>query len=36
MSDPDYLLVNRKAEAAQRFAALSVLFDPVTLRQFDA
>lgn len=36
MSDTDYLLVNRKTEAAQRFAALSALFDPVTLRQFDA
>ncbi|MCL2658434.1 MAG: methyltransferase domain-containing protein [Betaproteobacteria bacterium] len=36
MSGSDYLLENRKAEAAQRFAALSALFDPVTLRQFDA
>ncbi|HEX7113142.1 MAG TPA: methyltransferase domain-containing protein [Mizugakiibacter sp.] len=36
MSDPEYLLENRKAEAAQRFAMLSTLFDPVTLRQFDA
>jgi SAM-dependent methyltransferase len=36
MSDTDYLLQNRKAEAAQRFAALSALFDPGTLRQFDA
>ncbi|HSU13742.1 methyltransferase domain-containing protein [Longimicrobium sp.] len=36
MSDTDYLLVNRKTEAAQRFAALSALFDPGTLRQFDA
>ena len=32
----DYLLENRKTEAAQRFASLSALFDPVTLRQFDA
>ncbi|MCL2589782.1 MAG: methyltransferase domain-containing protein [Betaproteobacteria bacterium] len=32
----NYLLENRKAEAVQRFAALSALFDPVTLRQFDA
>ena len=36
MSNTDYLLENRKTEAAQRFAALSALFDPVTLRQFDA
>jgi SAM-dependent methyltransferase len=36
MSDTDYLLQNRKTEAAQRFAALSALFDPGTLRQFDA
>lgn len=36
MSDTDYLLENRKAEAAQRFEALSALFDPGTLRQFDA
>ena len=36
MSSTDYLLENRKTEAAQRFAALSALFDPVTLRQFDA
>lgn len=36
MSPTDYLLENRKAEAAQRFAALSAMFDPVTLRQFDA
>jgi len=36
MSDTDYLLENRKAEAAQRFEALSALFDPATLRQFDA
>lgn len=36
MAGSDYLLVNRKTEAAQRFAALSALFDPVTLRQFDA
>jgi ubiquinone/menaquinone biosynthesis C-methylase UbiE len=32
----DYLLENRKPGAAERFAALSSLFDPVTLRQFDA
>lgn len=36
ISNTDYLLENRKTEAAQRFAALSALFDPVTLRQFDA
>lgn len=36
MSASDYLLENRKSEAAQRFASLSALFDPVTLRQFDA
>ena len=36
MSDTTYLLKNRGIEAAQRFAALSLLFDPVTLRQFDA
>jgi SAM-dependent methyltransferase len=36
MSDTDYLLENRKVEAAERFAALSALFDPGTLRQFDA
>jgi SAM-dependent methyltransferase len=36
MAETDYLLENRKAEAAQRFAALSALFDPGTLRQFDA
>lgn len=36
MPDTDYLLENRKAEAAQRFASLSALFDPGTLRQFDA
>lgn len=36
MADSDYLLENRKEEAAQRFTALSALFDPVSLRQFDA
>ena len=36
MSGSDYLLENRKTQAAQRFAALSALFDPATLRQFDA
>lgn len=36
MSESSYLLDNRKEEAAQRFAALSALFDPVSLRQFDA
>lgn len=36
MADSDYLLENRNKEAAQRFSALSALFDPVTLRQFDA
>ena len=36
MADAEYLLENRKAEAAERFTALSALFDPGTLRQFDA
>jgi SAM-dependent methyltransferase len=36
MSRTHYLLDNRKLEAAQRFSALSALFDPVSLRQFDA
>lgn len=36
MPDTDYLLENRKIEAAQRFASLSALFDPGTFRQFDA
>ncbi len=36
MADSDYLLENRKTEAAQRFIALPALYDPVTLRQFDA
>jgi ubiquinone/menaquinone biosynthesis C-methylase UbiE len=36
MPDTDYLLENRKTEAAQRFASLSALFDPGTFRQFDA
>lgn len=36
MGDSDYLLENRKTEAAQRFVALSALFNPGTLRQFDA
>lgn len=36
MRDTGYLLENRKAEAAQRFTALSALFDPGTLRQCDA
>ncbi|HLA63577.1 MAG TPA: methyltransferase domain-containing protein [Rhodothermales bacterium] len=36
IADADYLLENRKPEAALRFTALSALFDPVTLRQFDA
>jgi len=36
MPEADYLLENRKAEAAQRFQALSALFNPGTLRQFDA
>ena len=31
-----YLLDNRNSEAADRFVALSALFDPVSLRQFDA
>lgn len=36
MTNKDYLLENRKTEAAQRFASLSALFNPGTLRQFDA
>lgn len=36
MSETDYLLENRNTEAAQRFTALSALFNPGTLRQFDA
>ena len=36
MSDTNYLLDNRKVEAVQRFSALSALFNPGTLRQFDA
>lgn len=36
MDRAGYLLENRNAEAAQRFAALSALFDPGTLRQFEA
>lgn len=36
MSESDYLLGNGKTEALERLAALSALFDPVTLRQFDA
>jgi ubiquinone/menaquinone biosynthesis C-methylase UbiE len=36
MAGSDYLLENRKKDAAHRFTALSALFDPVTLRQFDA
>jgi SAM-dependent methyltransferase len=36
MSETDYLLENRKTEAAQRFTALSALFNPGTIRQFDA
>lgn len=36
MAGLDYLLENRKKEAAQRFTSLSALFDPVSLRQFDA
>lgn len=36
MPDTDYLLDNRKAEAMQRFEALSALFDPGSLRQFEA
>ena len=36
MSGTDYILENRKTEAAQRFASLSALFDPGTFRQFDA
>ena len=36
MSNSEYLLENRKTEAMQRFDALSALFDPGTLRQFEA
>lgn len=36
MADSGYLLENRKKEAAQRLALLSALFDPASLRQFDA
>src|SRR5699024_11455897 len=36
MSNTDYLLANRKTEAAERFTALSALFNPGTLRQFAA
>ena len=36
MAEEGYLLENRKSEAAERFTALSALFDPGTLRQFDA
>ena len=36
MPETGYLLANRKAQAAQRFTALSALFDPGTFRQFDA
>jgi SAM-dependent methyltransferase len=36
MPDTGYLLQNRKTEAAHRFAALSALYDPGTLRQLDA
>jgi ubiquinone/menaquinone biosynthesis C-methylase UbiE len=35
-TETSYLLENRNTEAGQRFAALSALFDPVSLRQFDA
>jgi SAM-dependent methyltransferase len=34
--DEGYLLDNRATEAAERFAALSALFDPVTFRHVDA
>jgi SAM-dependent methyltransferase len=36
MTDSRYLLENRKQEAAERLALLSALFDPASLRQFDA
>lgn len=36
MPQNEYLLKNRKTEAAERFVSLSALFDPATLRQFDA
>ena len=36
MTDSGYLLENRKQEAAQRLVLLSALFDPASLRQFDA
>ena len=36
MTDSGYLLENRKQEAAERLVLLSALFDPASLRQFDA
>lgn len=36
MAKTDYLLDNANAEASDRFAALSMLFDPNTVRQFEA
>jgi SAM-dependent methyltransferase len=36
VSDGGYLLDNRQAEAGQRFAALSALFDPGTFRHLDS
>lgn len=36
MTETGYLLENQKHEAAQRLALLSALFDPASLRQFDA
>ncbi len=35
-TESGYLLDNRQAEAGERFAALSRIFDPVTFRHFDA
>jgi len=36
MTDSGYLLENRKEKAAERLVLLSALFDPASLRQFDA
>lgn len=34
-SDTEYLVDNRQAEAGERFAELSALFDPSTCRHFE-
>jgi SAM-dependent methyltransferase len=36
VTNPNYLLDNRKVEAGQRFAALSAIYDPISWRQFHA